>query len=215
MFATAGRISVFGVRRPLIGATLLVSLLLASAAAVAQGRTGKEVVQQVCAACHGTGAQGAPKIGDKGAWSKLSASGLSTLTRIALAGIRKMPPHGGQPSLNDLDIRRAITYMVNESGGAWIEPVGKSSRTRERSGEEIVRVQCSKCHQAGVGGAPKIGDRSDWIPRMQQGLDAVVRSAINGHGAMPARGGLANLTDTEMRNAVVYMFNPGRPAAKK
>src|SRR5262249_13602620 len=48
-----------------------------------------------------------------------------------------------------------------------------------------------------------------WIPQMKQGVDAVVRSAINGHGAMPARGGMANLTDTEMKSAVLYMFNAG------
>ena len=42
----------------------------------------------------------------------------------------------------------------------------------------------------------------------RQGLDTLVRSAINGHGGMPARGGLANLTDSELRSAIVYMFNP-------
>jgi hypothetical protein len=52
---------------------------------------------------------------------------------------------------------------------------------------------------------------------MRQGLDATVRSAIRGHGKMPARGGLADLTDSELRSAIVYLFNPAgvppRPAA--
>jgi cytochrome c5 len=42
----------------------------------------------------------------------------------------------------------------------------------------------------------------------------VVRSAINGHGGMPARGGMASLTDAEMRNAVIYMMNKGRVPEK-
>jgi len=78
----------------------------------------------------------------------------------------------------------------------------------EKTGKEVVDTACIACHGTGVNGAPKIGDRAAWIPRMKQGIDAVVRSAINGHGGMPARGGMANLTDAEMRSAVVYMFNP-------
>jgi cytochrome c5 len=84
----------------------------------------------------------------------------------------------------------------------------------ERSGEEIVRAQCAKCHASGEGGAPKIGDRDAWIPRLKAGLDTVVRSAINGHGNMPARGGMANLTDRELRSAIVYMFTPASSTAK-
>ncbi len=113
------------------------------------------------------------------------------------------------PDLTDTEIERAITYMVNQSGGHWTEPVSRTTKAPERTGEQIVQARCSKCHQDGVGGAPKIGDRSAWIPRFKPGLDVVVRSAINGHGGMPARGGMANLTDAEMRSAIIYMFNKG------
>lgn len=177
-------------------------------------KTGKQVVESACIACHGTGVNGAPKIGDSKAWSKRATQGLSSLTANALKGIRQMPSHGGNPGLTDLEIERAITYMVNQSGGHWAEPINKEAAATERTGEQIVRAQCAKCHETGVGGAPKIGDRAAWIPRMKQGLDAVVRSAINGHGGMPARGGMANLTDAEMRSAVVYMFNTGAVAEK-
>jgi len=84
----------------------------------------------------------------------------------------------------------------------------------ERTGEQVVKAQCAKCHATGEGGAPKIGDRAAWTPRLQQGLGAAVASAISGHGGMPARGGLADLTDAEVRNAVVYMFNPASGTAK-
>ena len=196
---------------------LLLALSLAPADANAQhvDRTGKEVVDAQCIACHGSGAAGAPKIGDNRAWAKRAKQGLTGLTKNALAGIRKMPPHGGNPDLSDTEIERAITYMVNESGGHWAEPVSRTSKTPERSGAEVVRTQCMKCHETGVGGAPKIGDRDAWTPRVKQGFDGVVRSAIQGHGGMPPRGGMANLTDSEIRAAVIYMFNPPAAGAKK
>src|SRR5471032_2938934 len=76
-------------------AVLAVSAQLLPQHARAQGgeRSGKEVVDAVCSTCHATGANGAPKIGDKRAWSKLESRGLSKLTQSALKGIRKMPAH--------------------------------------------------------------------------------------------------------------------------
>jgi hypothetical protein len=64
-----------------------------------------------------------------------------------------------------------------------------------------------------VGGAPRIGDRAAWTPRLTQGLDYLVHSAIKGHGGMPARGGMADATDVEIRSAIVYMFNPAGAVA--
>jgi cytochrome c5 len=187
---------------------LALALMCASSAVPAQhaDRTGKEVVEASCVACHGNGNAGAPKIGDQKAWSKLSARGLSSLRESALKGIRNMPAHGGNPDFSDTEIARAITYMVNQSGGHWTEPVSRTTVAHERTGAEIVKAQCSQCHATGKYGAPKIGDKAAWIPRMKQGFDVVVRSAINGHGAMPPRGGMSNLTDAEIRSAITYMF---------
>lgn len=200
---------------------MVLPLVLASVMWIAPGsgwaqkteRSGKEVVDAVCIACHGTGANGAPKIGDKKAWSKLASRGLSGLSESALKGIRNMPPHGGNMTLTDTEIERAITYMVNQSGGRWSEPVSRTTPVAERTGGQVVKAQCIKCHETGVGGAPKIGDRTAWLPRFKQGLEPLVASAINGHGGMPPRGGLASLTDREIRNAIVYMFNPATVAA--
>ncbi|MCL4799297.1 MAG: c-type cytochrome [Burkholderiales bacterium] len=181
---------------------------LSMASAQTALRTGKEVVDSVCAACHASGQSGAPRIGDSEAWTKRASQGLSGLTRHAVQGIRQMPAHGGSPGLTDLEIGRAITYMVNQSGGHWTEPVSEQDLMAERSGELIVTTQCVKCHGTGEQGAPRIGDRNAWIPRLTAGLDVAVRSAIRGHGGMPARGGLADLTDSEVRRAIVYMYNP-------
>lgn len=195
--------------KPIVRNTLIAFAMLGVAAAArAQAqdkeRSGRQVVDQVCAKCHASGVDGAPKIGDKEAWSKRASRGLSSLTKSAISGVRKMPPHGGNPEVSDLELKRAITYMVNRSGGHWVEPVGSKPRP-ERSGEAIVKAQCVKCHGSGKGGAPKLGDRAAWSERVKPGVDALARSAINGHGGMPARGGMANLTDAEIRNAVNYM----------
>ncbi len=179
---------------------------LAALAAGPGDRSGKEVVDHVCAACHATGKDGAPKIGDTKAWEAREKRGLSALTATALEGVRKMPPHGGSLSLNDVEIKRAITYMVNQSGGSWQEPIDRRHLPADRTGEQIVKMQCVKCHGEGLNGAPRIGDKAAWIDRAKLGFDSVVRSAINGHGAMPSRGGMPNLTDSEMRAAVTYMF---------
>lgn len=77
-----------------------------------------------------------------------------------------------------------------------------------RTGKEVVDAVCTKCHQAGLKGAPKIGDRDAWIPRLQRGIDQLALSAIRGHDGMPARGGHAEFTDGEVRDAIIYMFDP-------
>lgn len=176
--------------------------------------SGKDVVSTTCSKCHATGLNGAPKIGDEKAWANRAAQGLESLTQHALLGIRKMPPHGSNFALSDIEIQRAITYMVNQSGGHWTEPISKATLPAERTGEQIVNAQCHKCHETGVGGAPKIGDRDAWAPRLSHGLDALTRSAINGHGGMPARGGMVNLTDSELRRAIIYMFSKNDEVGK-
>jgi len=177
-------------------------------------KSGKEVVEAACGVCHTSGALGAPKIGDKVAWAKLIALGLPRLKQDAIKGVRQMPARGGNPDLSDIEIERAIIYMADQSGGKWIEPISATAKPAERSGEQIVQAQCAHCHQTGIGGAPRIGDRTAWIPRATKGYDIVVRSAIKGHGGMPARGGMADLTDSEVRSAVTYMFNMGAAEAK-
>jgi cytochrome c5 len=188
---------------------LAIMLWWAAAPAPAQRpeRSGKQVVEAACASCHVSGRDGAPRIGDRKAWEKRASQGLTSLTEHALSGFRKMPAHGGSPGLSDREIERAITYMVNQSGGNWTKPIDRARPPAERSGRDIALAQCLKCHETGTGGAPRVGDRAAWVPRLKQGLDSLIRSAINGHGGMPPRGGMPDLTDTEFRNAIVFMFN--------
>lgn len=89
------------------------------------------------------------------------------------------------------------------------------AQTDERSGAQIVAAQCVKCHGEGLNGAPKIGDREAWGQRIAKnvGFDNLVRSAIRGYGGMPARGEQANLTDSELRSAIEYMYYPAGAGA--
>ena len=80
-----------------------------------------------------------------------------------------------------------------------------------KTGEEVFKAVCTTCHTAGVAGAPKFGNAGDWAPRIAQGYDTLVHNALNGKGAMPARGGTSpdDYSDFEIARAVVYMANNG------
>ena len=190
-----------------LGVWALGSAAGVSLAAQPAERSGAQVYEQVCASCHASGVNGAPKVGDRKAWAARSAQGLNSLTQHALEGIRNMPPHGGNFKLTDVEIERGITYMVNRSGGHWNEPTSRTRPVADRTGEQIVKQRCVECHGSGKDGAPRIGDKDAWIARLKPGFDSLVRSAINGHGAMPPRGGMANPTDPEMRSAIAYMVD--------
>ncbi len=185
--------------------------LAAGGGAAAQGpKSGEQIYTAVCGACHGAGVAGAPKTGDNAVWAPRIALGLDALTKSAVAGKGAMPPKGGGSDLSDTDIARAIVFMANKSGASFKEPAAPAAAAApaaERSGEEIVKAQCYKCHETGEGGAPKMGDKQAWAPRVSRGLDTVTKSAIKGHGNMPARGGMADLTDAELTKALLYMFN--------
>ena len=63
---------------------------------------------------------------------------------------------------------------------------------------------CQACHAAAVAGAPKLGDKAAWAPRVAQGIDAMTATVIKGKGAMPPRGG-SSATDAELKAVVTYM----------
>lgn len=85
-------------------------------------RTGRQIVEAVCVACHVAGLANAPKIGDKLVWDKLIKEGHQHLTENAIKGIRAMPPRGGDPALSDIEVARAVAYMANQAGAQFSEP---------------------------------------------------------------------------------------------
>ncbi len=189
-------------RLAIAGISLAV-LSVGATSALAADKTGREVVEQVCAGCHTSGKDGAPKIGDVAAWTQRSKNGLIKLTEHAISGIGKMPAHGGQSNLSDLEMSRAIAFMV--SFGHAVDPNKPYASPTTVTAEQLVGSHCVNCHGTGVAGAPRIDDFAAWKPRLQKGMDSLVQSAIGGHKAMPPRAGMASLTDTDLRNAVTYM----------
>lgn len=83
----------------------------AASTADAKPKTGDEIVKTVCSACHGTGANGSPKIGDKAAWGPRIAQGKDALYTSALNGKNAMPARGGT-TLSDAEIKSAVDYLV-------------------------------------------------------------------------------------------------------
>lgn len=84
-------------------------------------------------------------------------------------------------------------------------PAKSSASAEPRSGEEVYNIACGACHASGVAGAPKTGDKAAWAPRMAKGMETLVANAINGIGAMPAKGGNPTISDAEIKATVEYM----------
>ena len=90
-------------------------------------QAGNAVYTAVCAACHATGAAGAPKIGVASDWGPRLAQGYDTLVKHAIEGIRAMPAKGGNPDLENVEVERAVVYMANQGGAKFKEPAGPAA----------------------------------------------------------------------------------------
>lgn len=191
-----------------------------AASAAQGGRSGEEVVKSVCIACHGVGALGSPKIGDKAAWGPRIAQGYATLIKHAISGLRAMPPRGGASDLSDDEVAGAIAYMANQAGANFKAPEPKQApaataapaagaATAGDKGKATFDSTCSACHATGAAGSPKAGDKSAWGPRIAQGKETLYKHALGGFqgksGTMPAKGGNAGLADADVKAAVDYM----------
>jgi cytochrome c5 len=178
----------------------------AGGGAKAGGRSGEELYKAVCGACHDSGVAGAPKMGDKAAWAPRLGVGLDVLAKTAKAGKNAMPPNGGSDATEE-ELARAIVFMANKSGANFKEPAaGAKPAASEKNPAQIAKATCFKCHETGEQGAPKISDKAAWSQRASKGLDAVTKTVIRGHGKMPARGGLAELTDAELKAVIAELF---------
>ncbi len=76
-----------------------------------------------------------------------------------------------------------------------------------KSGEEVYNGSCMSCHGTGAAGAPKLGDKAAWTPRIAAGMDSMLANAINGLNAMPPKGLCMACSDAEIQGAVEYMVS--------
>lgn len=102
-------------------------------------RAGEEVYKGQCAACHATGAAGAPKFADAGAWTARIATGFETLVQSALKGKGAMAPQGGG-DFNDTEIARAVAYMANAAGAKFAEPAAPAAAGAAPAASEAAPV---------------------------------------------------------------------------
>jgi cytochrome c5 len=203
-----------------------------AAAAKTPDDPGKKAYDSVCVACHGAGVAGAPKVGDKAVWTERMQQGMETLYTHAIAGFQgkagMMPAKGGGTTLSDEDVKAAVRYMLKQSGIADTQAsTAKSSAAAQTAappantasgaaskGKAIFEKSCAACHGAGLAGAPKLGDKANWAPRIAQGKDVLVKHAITGFaggaGVMPPKGGFSDLSDEDIRLTVEYMIEKSK-----
>jgi len=84
-----------------------------------------------------------------------------------------------------------------------------ATQTAAADGQGIYKASCQACHAAGVAGAPKLGDKDAWAPRIAKGSDAMYTSVIKGLNAMPPKGACMSCSEDELRAAVDYMVEQG------
>lgn len=98
--------------------TIAASLVLMSVA-TSTFANGEKTYKTACIACHGSGAAGAPKVGDKAAWADRIKQGSGTLHDHAIKGYKGkkgfMPAKGGRMDMSDADVKAAVDYMVSKS----------------------------------------------------------------------------------------------------
>jgi cytochrome c5 len=87
----------------------------ADAGAAAEPKSGEEIYNGSCMACHATGAAGAPKVGDTAAWAPRIAQGSDKLLANAINGLNAMPPKGLCMACSEADLQAAVDYMVSQS----------------------------------------------------------------------------------------------------
>ncbi len=77
-------------------------------------------------------------------------------------------------------------------------------------GNKIYDTKCFTCHASGVAGAPKLGDKAVWAPRIATGMDAIMAVVIKGKGAMPPKGTCMDCSDEDLKGAVQYMVDKSK-----
>ena len=108
--------------------------------------------------------------------------------------------------------RAAMQAAADQAAKAAASQVAYGGTT---DGKEIYGQLCHSCHTAGVAGAPKLGDKAMWAPRIAEGLDTLIKHATDGyHGPdgnfMPPKGGNPALTDAQVKAAVTWIVDQAK-----
>lgn len=107
------------------------------------------------------------------------------------------------------EIRERIKPKGNVNVAGEAREVADAPR-QARSGQEVYAAACQACHATGAAGAPRTGNAGSWGDRLHAEMDELYANAINGVGAMPAKGGCGDCSDEEVRKAVDHMIEQTR-----
>lgn len=254
--------------------------VVASAPAPAPARSGSEVYQLACMACHANAIAGAPKTGDTAAWQARADLGLEALVASVINGKGVMPPRGGNPALTDAELEAGVRYLLVEAGielagapapaavaaapapaaampvaaaapaapapaaapavtaapapaapaapapaapavaaapaaappqaVAAAAPGGDALTLDMAVGKQTYDTACFVCHATGAAGAPLLGDKTAWAPRIAKGSATLIDHALYGFQGMPAKGGRIDLSDEAVTAAIAYMIIESR-----
>ena len=135
-----------------------------------------------------------------------------------------MPSFGASKVIDKTQIKKLAVYVHQLGGGVAVKPKPKPKKVvasaaaptakAGRGGKELY-AKCQGCHNVGVGGAPKYGDKAAWAPRIKRGMDDLLKVAKAGKGMMPPKGTCMDCTDDELRAVIQYMMeSAGAPKAK-
>lgn len=99
---------------------------------------------------------------------------------------------------------------VAADGKADGKAVAAGGKAVAAGGKDLYEKTCKTCHAAGVAGAPKLGDKAAWAPRIKTGKEALYTSVIKGKNAMPPKGTAMTATDAEIKKTVDYMVDQSK-----
>jgi len=129
-----------------------------------------------------------------------SMSDAAVRKRIAPVATLAIDPNAPPPA----PAASAVSAAPTPVAAAAIPPPAAKAEAGG-SGKATYESICKACHEAGIAGAPKFGDKAAWSARLKAGKDSLYASALKGKGAMPPKGGNTSLSDAEVKAAVDHM----------
>lgn len=180
-----------------------------------------EIARAVVYQANQAGAKFAEPVAPAASGASVTA-GLATSAATVLAGASapRGDANAGTPSATpsaalNAQVRDAVANAVpGKSAPLNVAAAATGTATGAKGGDSAAAPAlygqiCGACHAAGVAGAPKLGDKAAWAPRVAQGIDALTASVIKGKGAMPPKGG-SNASDGEIKTVVTYMVGTAK-----
>lgn len=190
-----------------------------------------------CIGCHGPTMKGNVFMGSAnlsdGIYRFKASDQKASIIRTIIHGVNQghdpltqdavMPSFGTSTVIDKTQIKKLAVYVHQLGGGVAVKPkttpkpkvetpkTATTSNTKAsiRDGKEIYR-KCQGCHNVGIGGAPKYGDKTAWESRIKRGMDDVLSVAKAGKGMMPPKGTCMDCSDIELRLVIQYMMDSAK-----